>query len=120
MQKNAELEVVADRTKSIVGSVTAISFENEEFVVVTCMGMIHEVRGADRRKAFEEIYRVLKLGGVFYFTELNRTDMIPYAGPFGLAFRNWAYWERQLRTNRFKVLRSKVQRILIEFIAGKS
>lgn len=121
VQKNAELEGVAERTNFKVGSVTEIPFENDKFDVVTCMGVFHELRGPnDKQKAFREICRVLKPDGVFYLSELNRVSMIPYMGLFGLYLKNKPYWEEQLTRNKFKIIRSNIRGSLIEFITKKS
>ena len=120
VQRNAELEDVAGRTKFMVGSITEIPFENEKFDMVTCMGVMHEIRSPDgKQKAFREIYRVLKPDGVFYLSDLNRAHMIPYMGLFGMYFKDKAYWEEQITKNKFKIVISNSQGSQIEFITKK-
>jgi ubiquinone/menaquinone biosynthesis C-methylase UbiE len=120
VQKNPQLEGVADRTKFMVGSVTEIPFEDEKFDVVTCVGVLHEIRDTrDKEKALREIYRVLKPNGVFYFGELDRITMIPYMGLMGLLLKNRSYWEKYLIKNKFRITESNVQGGVIEFIARK-
>lgn len=120
VQKNALLEGVAERTKFMVGSVTEIPFENEKFDVVTCVGVLHEIRSfQDRERALKEIHRVLKPNGTFYFGELDQTTMIPYMGLLALVTKNRTYWERHLKQNGFKITRSNVGRGVIELLAKR-
>jgi arsenite methyltransferase len=120
VQKNAMLEGVADRTKFMIGSVTKIPFEDEKFDVVTCVGVLHEIRSAqDREKALKEIYRVLKPNGTFYLGELDRVTMMPYMGFMALMTKNRAYWEQHVKQNGFKITKSNVGRGVIELLAKR-
>lgn len=121
VQKNAEIEGVADRTKFMAGSVTDIPFDNETFDIVTCMGVIHELRNENERtKAFQEIYRVLKSDGAFYFRELKRISLFLGMGIFALlAFKSEAYWENELIKNKFKIIDRFKERNYHEFLAKK-
>ena len=118
--KNAEIEGVSDRVKLMKGSVTEIPFENEKFDVVTCMGVLHEMRSPElRRRAFREVYRVLKPDGSFYLTEMSRRNMVKYMGVFGLMFKDRDYWNKQLTNNHFKILSSKNSENGIEILSKK-
>jgi ubiquinone/menaquinone biosynthesis C-methylase UbiE len=120
VQKNAMLEGVADRTKFMVGSVTEIPFEDENFDVVTCVGVLHEIRTVqDREKALKEIHRVLKPKGSFYLGELDRVTMIPYMGLMALMTKDRAYWEQHMKQNGFKIMKSNVGRGVIELLARR-
>jgi ubiquinone/menaquinone biosynthesis C-methylase UbiE len=114
------LEGVADRTKFMVGSVTEIPFEDENFDVVTCVGVLHEIRTVqDREKALKEIHRVLKPKGSFYLGELDRVTMIPYMGLMALMTKDRAYWEQHMKQNGFKIMKSNVGRGVIELLARR-
>ena len=105
VQRNAEIEGVADRTKFIVGSVTDIPFRSDMFDIVTCMGVVHELRSGKRRaKAFEEIYRVLRSSGIFYMRELNRLSNMLTMGILALlALRSSSYWRKELEKHNFHI-----------------
>jgi ubiquinone/menaquinone biosynthesis C-methylase UbiE len=105
VQKNAEIEGVSDKTKFTPGSVTDIPFGNESFDIVTCMGVIHHLsKEEDRVKAFEEIGRVLKPNGVFYFRELNRFANMPFMGIWGLfSLKNSYYWKKEIEKHNFHI-----------------
>ena len=119
VQQNARLEGVSDRTRFVFGSVAEIPFDNATFDIVTCMGVIHEL-GKLKSKAFQEIYRVLKPSGLFYFRELKRTSQIPTTGVIALFFESGAYWEDQLRSNNFEILDRHKGGMYYEFLAKKS
>jgi len=119
VKKNAELEGVSDRTRFMFGSVTDIPFDNETFDIVTCMGVIHEL-GKLKSKAFQEIYRVLKPSGLFYFRELNRISQLPTTGIIAFYFKSEAYWEYELKSNNFEILDTHKGGNYYEFLAKKS
>jgi len=119
VQKNAVLEGVSERTRFMFGSVTGIPFDNETFDLVTCMGVIHEV-GKLKSKAFQEIYRVLKPSGLFYFRELNRISQIPTTGIFAFYFKSESYWEDELKNNDFEILDRHKGGNYYEFLAKRS
>ena len=119
VQKNAELEGVSNKTKFMVGSATEIPFDNETFDVVTCMGVMHEL-GKHKSKAFQEINRVLKLGGLFYFRELKRMSLIPSIGVLAFAgFKGEDYWENKLISNNFEIIDTYKGGNYYEFLAKR-
>jgi len=121
VQKNAEIEGVSDRTKFTFGSVTDIPFQNKSFDIVTCIGVIHHlIKEEDRAKAFEEIHRVLKPNGVFYFRELNKFANMPFMGIWGLfTFKNSSYWKKELEKNNFCIEEKYKEKNTTVFLAKK-
>jgi len=119
VQKNARLEGVSDRTRFVFGSVTEIPFDNETFDIVTCMGVIHEL-GKLKSKAFQEIYRVLKPSGLFYFRELKRISQIPSIGILAFFFKSENYWEDELKSNKFEILDRHKGGNYYEFLAKRA
>jgi len=119
VQKNAEIEGVSDRTKFTVGSVADIPFDNETFDIVTCMGVMHEV-GKLKSKAFQEIHRVLKPEGLFYFRELKRLALAPFIGVWAFfTLKSEAYWEKELKNGQFKLVGRYTGGNYYEFLATK-
>jgi SAM-dependent methyltransferase len=53
-----------------VGDVQSLRFDDASFDVVLCLGVLEYVPDLDR--AFDEVARVLRPGGVFVFSMLNR------------------------------------------------
>jgi SAM-dependent methyltransferase len=119
-RENVETEGVSDRVKIMKGSVTEIPFGEEEFDLVTCISVLHEMRSPEsRRRAFHEVYRVLKPGGRFYVSELGRQNMVKYMGLFGLMFKNKGFWEQQLAKNHFKILNCQNSNNGVEIFSEK-
>lgn len=119
VRKNAELEGVSEKTKFMFGSLTDIPFDNESFDIVTCMGVMHEL-GKLKSKAFQEIYRVLKSDGLFYFRELKRVSVIPSIGIFALVvFKSKDYWENELENSNFNIVDKYKRGHYFEFLAKK-
>lgn len=48
-----------------VGNLEKMKFKNESFDFIICQGVFHHL--TNDKKAFKEVYRVLKKGGYFYF-----------------------------------------------------
>ena len=121
VQKNAEIEGVSNRTKFAFGSVTDIPFQNKSFDIVTCMGVIHHLpKEEDRVKAFEEIRRVLKPNGVFYFRELNKFANMPFMGIWGLfTLKNSSYWKKELEKHNFHIEENYKEKNTTIFLAKK-
>jgi len=120
VQKNAKLEGVAEKTKFLIGSVIDIPFDNELFDIVICMTVLHELRDKkDRKRVFQEIYRVIKPNGIFFMTEINKKASILSSGLTAFAFRTKGYWENQLKINGFKLIKTSNRGKIIEFIAKK-
>ncbi|HME54174.1 MAG TPA: class I SAM-dependent methyltransferase [Candidatus Lokiarchaeia archaeon] len=77
-QHNAELEGVGDRVVIKEGNLLQIPYPDESFDVVTSSSVLHDVHGtSDKKKAVQEITRVLKPGGFVVALEL---------------FRDWRMW----------------------------
>ena len=62
------LKKYADRVNCFVGDVTEISAQDNYYDAVFDFGIIHHV--PNWRKALEEVFRVLKPGGIFYAEEV--------------------------------------------------
>jgi arsenite methyltransferase len=73
--RNAEREGVPDRVELHTGDVTSIPFEDASFDVVLSSLVVHNIRGAtSRRKAIEEVARVLKPGGRLAIADFRFTS----------------------------------------------
>jgi ubiquinone/menaquinone biosynthesis C-methylase UbiE len=56
--------------KTVVASIEKLPFEDESFDVVFAMFVIVHLK--DLQKAFDEVYRVLKNGGIFILSNVNQ------------------------------------------------
>jgi len=77
-QRNRELnqkEGVADRLEVINGNFEAIPSSDQQYDVVWSQDAI--LHSGNRHKVFEEVYRVLKPGGEFIFTDPMQSDDCP-------------------------------------------
>ncbi|NVM56137.1 MAG: class I SAM-dependent methyltransferase [Candidatus Helarchaeota archaeon] len=122
VQKNAELEGVADITEFRVGSITDIPFDEQTFDIVSVGSVMHEVHDdADKAKAYSEIYRVLKDDGLLYFGEWNRRSLklILFTGIFALVFKSKKYWEIQLKIHGFNVTKTENMVGFIDYFCKK-
>lgn len=73
--RNAEREGVRDRVELHTGDVTAMPFEDASFDVVLSSLVVHNIRGVtSRRKAIEEVARVLKPGGQLAIADFRFTS----------------------------------------------
>ncbi|MHA1376781.1 MAG: class I SAM-dependent methyltransferase [Candidatus Helarchaeota archaeon] len=120
VQRNAIIEGVDDRTEFLEGSVITIPFADEQFDIVTCMGVLFELRDEYKRnRAFQEIFRVLKNDGIFFMTAVVRENSIPFTGIFSLALKTKQYWKKLIKTHRFQVIKSYTRLKNIVIIAKK-
>ena len=62
-----------------------LSFDNNSFDVVVCTHVYEHV--PDSKKLFDEIYRVLKPGGICYLAAINR--LWPWEPHYNLPFLSW-------------------------------
>jgi ubiquinone/menaquinone biosynthesis C-methylase UbiE len=105
VQKNAQIEMVDDKTSFQYGSATNIPFEDENFDIVNISSVLHELHDPnDQIKAIKEIYRVLKPQGYLYLSEWNRTSRqcIGYCGFCCFVFKKKNYWENLLKKFEFR------------------
>ncbi|MFC1485630.1 class I SAM-dependent methyltransferase [Candidatus Latescibacterota bacterium] len=119
VQKNAQLEGVSERTRFMTGSVTDIPFDDETFDVVTCMAVLHTLKG-NHSKALTEIHRVLKPDGVFYMYELNKYAHMVTTGLFALLFfKKSFYWKDELEKHDFSVMSTSKEFFRTIFFSNK-
>ncbi len=119
VRENARIEGVYERTRFMTGSVTAIPFDDETFDVVTCMAVLHTLKGKDS-KAFKEIYRVLKPNGLFYMYELNKYANMVTTGIFALLFfKNSSYWKKELEKHDFNITSTSEELFRTVFLSNK-
>lgn len=64
-----------DNIKFQIADLQALPFTNDSFDVIVCQFGV--MFAADRQKAFNEVYRVLKPGGRFYFCTWDSHKVIP-------------------------------------------
>ena len=122
VQRNAELEGVAGVTNFQVGSITEIPFEDKSFDIISIGSVLHEIHDAnDKKKAYKEIFRVLKDDGLLFFGEWNRNSiqLILFSGIFAFVFKPKTFWGQQLQANGFTILKSKNHAGFIDFYAKK-
>lgn len=67
------LEAIANKNiKTVVGDAESLPFENASFDIVTAAFLIVHLK--DPTRFFDEVYRVLKDGGLFVVTNINQKD----------------------------------------------
>ena len=69
-QKNASEYALADRAHYVQGSGSSMPFDEGSFDAVFTNGSLHE--WADPRATFNEIWRVLRVGGRYFISDLKR------------------------------------------------
>ncbi|MCK5378099.1 MAG: class I SAM-dependent methyltransferase [Acidobacteria bacterium] len=101
--RNARIEGVEDRTRFLVGSVTAIPFPSESFDVVTCMAVLHTL-GNGLDAALAEMHRVLRPDGLLFLYELDRVANLPTSGLLALVlFRRASFWRTAIERHGFHI-----------------
>ena len=99
--KNALAEV-KDRIKH--GSLIDIPFDNETFDVISIFDIIEHIHPKDTEKAFEELNRVLKRGGVLILTTPNSGFVGDWIYDLThINVRPPKYWKMMLENYRFKI-----------------
>jgi ubiquinone/menaquinone biosynthesis C-methylase UbiE len=105
VQNNARIEGVANKTTFQVGSATNIPFEDNKFDVINESFVLREIHKSNcKKKAINEIYRVLKPNGYLFVVERDRKAIrtIALLGIFCFVFKSKAYWHNLLEQNGFK------------------
>ncbi|HEY0089826.1 MAG TPA: class I SAM-dependent methyltransferase [Candidatus Lokiarchaeia archaeon] len=100
VQNNARIEGVANKTTFQVGSATNIPFEDNKFDVINVSFVLREMHKSNgKKKAINEIYRVLKPNGYLFVEERDRKAIrtIALMGIFCLVFKPKAYWHNLLK-----------------------
>jgi len=106
IQRNAELEGVAQRCEFTEGAAQDIPYPDNKFDVVTMGSVLHEIHAGreEQLKALNEAYRVLKPGGTFLTVEfvINKLRTKLLFGVFlKLAgFKNREYWLNLLQDSK--------------------
>lgn len=106
IQRNAELEGVAQRCEFTEGAAQDIPYPDNKFDVVTMGSVLHEIHAGreEQLKALNEAYRVLKPGGTFLTVEfvINKLRTKLLFGVFlKLAgFKNQEYWLNLLQDSK--------------------
>jgi len=65
-------DFVKSKIQTVVGDAESLPFEKNTFDIVTAAFLIVHLK--DPRRFFDEVYRVLKDGGVFVVTNINQKD----------------------------------------------
>ncbi len=115
IQRNAELEGVANKTSFQYGSALDIPFDDEKFDFITSSFVIHEFIEHEHWKkndegitnqvqALREIHRVLKPGGYVFIMEFYRPSVMAtlLLGPQSFVFPKASYWQRILNDHGFQ------------------
>jgi len=98
IQRNAELEGVAQRCEFKEGAAQDIPYPDNKFDVVTMGSVLHEIHAGreEQLKALNEAYRVLKPGGTFltmeFVTNKLRTKLFFTVFTRLAGFKNREYW----------------------------
>lgn len=66
-ERNLRERGLSDRVELSLGDVNALPYDDDQFDVAACQGVLHHLR--DMRPCLAEIKRVLRPGGVFYLAE---------------------------------------------------
>lgn len=75
----------ASQAEFLVADAMNLPFDSNAFDVVLCMHVYEHV--PDSQRLFEEIFRLLRPGGICYFSAANR--LIPIEPHYGLPFLSW-------------------------------
>ena len=65
-------DFVKSKIQTVVGEAESLPFENDSFDIVTAAFLIAHLK--DPIRFFDEVYRVLKDGGIFVVTNINQKD----------------------------------------------
>ena len=82
---NARRLYTTSRAEFLVADAMNLPFQPGSFDVVLCMHVYEHV--PDSQRLFDEIFRLLRPGGVCYFSAANR--LIPIEPHYGLPFLSW-------------------------------
>jgi ubiquinone/menaquinone biosynthesis C-methylase UbiE len=108
-RKNAYLEGVGDRVEIRHGNALEIPYPDDTFNLVTSSSVMHDIHSdMDKKKALEEVYRVLKPGGTFIALELFRdVRMWSMMLFFSLVWKTERFWRTLFSTSNFKQVKMK-------------
>jgi len=122
--KNAEIEGVKDRVEFKYGDTFKLPFENEQFDVVICSGLLTSFHNdTDKLKAMKELNRVLKKKHVFLMREpVLHLKTIFFLTPtvFLLKIPSKNHWKELLEKSGFIKIKYYPHRIASSFYMIKS
>lgn len=87
------------------------SFTNNTFDVATCIHVYYYIK--DKEKLFQEIYRILKPGGICYLSGINK--YFPVKPKQTVPTSYVSYWELEKLCNKFSIQRDMLDSILPNF-----
>jgi ubiquinone/menaquinone biosynthesis C-methylase UbiE len=108
-QMNAYLEGVGNRVEIRHGDALQIPYPDNAFDLVTSSSVLHDIHSdMDKKKAVQEVHRVLKSGGIFVALELFRdTRMWLTLLFFSLVWKPEKFWRKLLNESSFKYVQTK-------------
>jgi len=111
---------LAHDTTFVLGSVESLPFKESSFDFIYCLSVIQLIK--DDRSAIEEIFRVLKPGGRFYFTVPTRRSVFRVIRDLEIHFGTYKYPQFNVEHHHYYAKRdieTLIQDLLqIESISG--
>jgi ubiquinone/menaquinone biosynthesis C-methylase UbiE len=108
-QMNAYLEGVGNRVEIRHGNALQIPYPDNTFDLVTSSSVLHDIHNdMDKKKAVQEVHRVLKSGGIFVALELFRdTRMWLTLLFFSPVWKSEKFWRKLFNESSFKQVKAK-------------
>jgi ubiquinone/menaquinone biosynthesis C-methylase UbiE len=116
-QMNAYLEGVGDRVEIRRGNALQIPYPDNTFDLVTSGSVLHDIHSdKEKKRAVQEVHRVLKPGGTFIALELFRdTRMWLTLLFFSLAWKPREFWKKLFNESSFENVKTKTYKKFLNY-----